>query len=231
MSELISSLTESSSEASATISVGSALLYAVIAGVLGVVIALTYMKTGKVSKNFARTLIILPILVCVVMLAVNGNLGASVAVLGAFSLVRFRSLQGTSREIMFIFFAMTVGIACSIGYPHYAAAITVLVCAIQLILEAMHFGETKVDEKELRVTIPENLDYNTIFDDIFEQVTTSCKLVKVKTTNMGSMYELTYHIRLVEDAAEKSMIDAIRCRNGNLTVICGRRDCNPLEEL
>ncbi len=231
MSELISSLTESSSEASATISVGSALLYAVIAGVLGVVIALTYMKTGKVSKNFARTLIILPILVCVVMLAVNGNLGASVAVLGAFSLVRFRSLQGTSREIMFIFFAMTVGIACSIGYPHYAAAITVLVCVIQLGLEAMHFGETKVDEKELRVTIPENLDYNTIFDDIFEQVTTSCKLVKVKTTNMGSMYELTYHIRLVEDAAEKSMIDAIRCRNGNLTVICGRRDCNPLEEL
>ncbi len=226
MSEL---LTAASS--AATFSMGNAILYAVVAGVLGVLIALTYMKTGKVSKHFARTLIVLPILVCVVMIAVNGNLGASVAVLGAFSLVRFRSLQGTSREIGFIFFSMTVGITCSIGHIGYGAIITVIVCAVHLLLQWVHFGEKKKEDKELRITIPENLDYNDIFDDIFEKYTELCKLVSVKTTNMGSMYELTYHIELLNEGTEKNMIDDIRCRNGNLTVVCGRRDYNPLEEL
>lgn len=222
-------LTETSSATSLTTE--SALLYALVAGGLGVLIALTYMKTGKVSKHFARTLIVLPVLVCVVMLAVNGNLGASVAVLGAFSLVRFRSLQGTSREIGFIFFAMTVGITCSVGHLGYATLITLGVCIIHLALHILHFGEKKTEEKELRITIPENLDYGEIFDDIFERYTEKNQLVSVKTTNMGSMYELTYFIQLVSQDKEKNMIDDIRCRNGNLTVICGRRDYSPLEEL
>lgn len=221
-------LTETSST---TLTTGSALLYALVAGGLGVLIALTYMKTGKVSKHFARTLIVLPVLVCVVMLAVNGNLGASVAVLGAFSLVRFRSLQGTSREIGFIFFAMTVGITCSVGHLGYAALITLAVCIIHLALHILHFGEKKAEEKELRITIPENLDYGEVFDDIFEHYTEKHQLVSVKTTNMGSMYELTYFIQLQSQDKEKNMIDDIRCRNGNLTVVCGRRDYSPLEEL
>lgn len=221
-------LTETSST---TITTGSALLYAAVAGGLGILIALTYMKTGRVSKHFARTLIVLPVLVCVVMLAVNGNLGASVAVLGAFSLVRFRSLQGTSREIGFIFFAMTVGITCSVGHLGYAALITLGVCIIHLALHLLHFGEQKSEEKELRITIPENLDYREIFDDIFERYTEKRQLVSVKTTNMGSMYELTYHMKLALPDQEKQMMDEIRCRNGNLTVICGRRDYSPLEEL
>ena len=222
-------LTETSS--TATMTTESALLYALVAGGLGVLIAFTYMKTGKVSKHFARTLIVLPVLVCVVMLAVNGNLGASVAVLGAFSLVRFRSLQGTSREIGFIFFAMTVGITCSVGHLGYAALITLGVCIIHLALHILHFGEKKTEEKELRITIPENLDYGDIFDDIFERYTKKHQLVSVKTTNMGSMYELTYFIQLMSPDKEKNMIDDIRCRNGNLTVVCGRRDYSPLEEL
>lgn len=221
-------LTETSST---TITTGNALLYAAVAGGLGILIALTYMKTGRVSKHFARTLIVLPVLVCVVMLAVNGNLGASVAVLGAFSLVRFRSLQGTSREIGFIFFAMTVGITCSVGHLGYAALITLGVCIIHLALHILHFGEQKSEEKELRITIPENLDYREIFDDIFERYTEKRQLVSVKTTNMGSMYELTYHVQLALPDQEKQMMDEIRCRNGNLTVICGRRDYSPLEEL
>ena len=178
-------LTETSST---SITTGSALLYAAVAGGLGILIAITYMKTGKVSKHFARTLIVLPVLVCVVMLAVNGNLGASVAVLGAFSLVRFRSLQGTSREIGFIFFAMTVGITCSVGHLGYAALITLGVCIIHLALHLLHFGEQKSEEKELRITIPENLDYREIFDDIFERYTEKRQLVSVKTTIMCSMY-------------------------------------------
>lgn len=229
MSEFITAIDTAGSATS--FSMGNAFLYAVVAGALGVVIALTYMKTGKVSKHFARTLVILPILVCVVMIAVNGNLGASVAVLGAFSLVRFRSLQGTSREIGFIFFSMTIGITCSIGHIGYGALITALVCAVHILLQLFHFGDRKKEEKELRITIPENLDYNDIFDDIFETYTNTNKLIAVKTTNMGSMYELTYHIELLNEGTEKKMIDEIRCRNGNLTVVYGRRDYNALEEL
>lgn len=208
-----------------------AFLYTIVAGVLGVVISLTYLKTGKVSKNFARTLIILPMLVCAVMLVVNGNLGTSVAIVGAFSLIRFRSLQGNSRDIAFVFFAMTIGLICSVGYLVLAIGIAVLICCVLFLLQVMHYGEQKHFEKELKVTIPENLDYSGIFDDIFAQYTSQCKLVRVKTTNMGSLYEVTYHMELNDDAEEKQMIDEIRCRNGNLTIICGRRDFNAVDEL
>ncbi|MCF0131309.1 MAG: DUF4956 domain-containing protein [Pseudobutyrivibrio sp.] len=207
------------------------MIYAITSGILGLIISLTYTKTGNVSKNFARTLVVLPILVCVVMIAVNGNLGASVAVLGAFSLVRFRSLQGTSREIGFVFFDMTVGICCAIGQLALALVITVFVCILHLIFELTGFGVSKNDIKNLRITIPENLDYSNIFDDLFEQYTHEHKLVAVKTTNMGSMYELGYEVRLLDDRYEKNFIDEVRTRNGNLTVICGRCDKNELEEL
>ena len=225
------STTSATTTTATTLSLSNAVIYAVVAGLLGILIAVTYMKTGKVSKNFARTLIILPILVCVVMLAVNGNLGASVAVLGAFSLVRFRSLQGTSREIAFIFFAMTIGITCSIGYIAFAVIITILVCAIHFVLQVLHFADKDSMDKDLRITIPENLDYSDVFNDIFDTYTTSCKLIRVRTSNMGSMYEVNYQIKLADEKKEKKFLDEIRCRNGNLTVICGKTDYNPLEEL
>ena len=201
-----------------------AFVYAVAAGVLGVIISLTYMKTGKVSKNFARTLIILPVLVSVVITMVNGNLGTSVAIVGAFSLIRFRSLQGSSRDIAFIFFAMTAGLTCSMGYLPFAAAVTVFVCVILVVLQLSHYGEKRTEEKDLRITIPENLDYTNIIEEIFEQYTKGHKLLQVKTTNMGSLYELRYHTTLKEAAKEKEFLDALRCRNGNLTVILGRTD-------
>ena len=209
--------------------VWTAFFYAVIAGILGVGISLTYMKTGKVSKNFARTLIILPVLVCVVMTIVNGNLGTSVAIVGAFSLIRFRSLQGSSRDIAFIFFAMTAGLTCSMGYLIYAAAVTVLVCVILFVLQVVHYGEKRTEEKDLRMTIPENLDYPHIFEEIFEEYTKEHKLIQVKTTNMGSLYELRYQTVLKEKEREKEFLDAVRCRNGNLTVILGRTDMNEEE--
>ncbi|MCR5144022.1 MAG: DUF4956 domain-containing protein [Lachnospiraceae bacterium] len=227
ISEILTTITSSTS----SLSVTTACVYGGAALILGLIISLTYMKTGKVSKNFARTLIILPSLVCVVMLAVNGNLGASVAVLGAFSLVRFRSLQGTSREIGFIFFAMTVGILCSVSAVILAAVVTVAICGMHFVLHGVKFAEKVTMDKELRITIPENLDYTDIFDDLFEEYTSSSKLNRVKTTNMGSMYELTYQVALKDETKEKKFLDEIRCRNGNLTVICGRMDYNQLEEL
>ena len=227
ISEILTTITSSTS----SLSVTTACVYGGIALILGLIISLTYMKTGKVSKNFARTLIILPALVCVVMLAVNGNLGASVAVLGAFSLVRFRSLQGTSREIGFIFFAMTVGILCSVSAVILAAVVTIAICGMHFVLHGVKFAEKVTMDKELRITIPENLDYTDIFDDLFEEYTSSSKLNRVKTTNMGSMYELTYQVALKDETKEKKFLDEIRCRNGNLTFICGRMDYNQLEEL
>lgn len=207
-----------------TVSVMTALGYALMAGVLGLVISLSYLKTGKVSKNFARTLVVLPIMVCVVMTMVNGNLGTSVAIMGAFSLIRFRSLQGSSRDIGYIFFAMTIGLTCSMGYLLFAAAITGIIIVIMLVLKGVKYAESNKQQKDLRITIPEHLDYTEIFDELFEKFTKEHKLMRVKTTNMGSLYELEYYVTLKDEKKEKEFLDEIRCRNGNLTVICGRTD-------
>ena len=190
------------------------------------------MKTGnRVSKNFARTLITLPILVCIVLLVVNGNFGTSIAVLGAFSLVRFRSLQGSSRDISFIFFSMTIGIVCAVGEVILATILTTAICIIYFILNAIKYGANNTEEKDLKITIPENLDYSDIFDDLFERYTKEHRQIAVRTTNMGSMYEINYRVKLKNEREEKQFLDDIRMRNGNLTVICGRCDMNEAEEL
>ncbi|MCR4694187.1 MAG: DUF4956 domain-containing protein [Pseudobutyrivibrio sp.] len=228
MDNILSLLTTSSGE---TINVYTALAYSLVAGLLGLFISFTYLKTGKVSKNFARTLVILPILVCVVLISVNGNFGTSIAVLGAFSLIRFRSLQGSSRDIGFIFLTMTVGIVCAVGQPLFALSLTLIVCLIHFVLSAVNYGAKKGEEKDLRITIPENLDYSDIFDDLFDKYTNTVKLISVKTANMGSMYEIDYRVSLKDSIREKDFLDDIRMRNGNLTVYCGRCDINEAEEL
>lgn len=229
MESILSALQGASTET--TLTIADAMIDAGIAAILGLIISLTYIKTGKASKNFARTLIILPSLVCMVMLAVNGNFGTSLAVVGAFSLVRFRSLQGSSRDIGFIFFTMTVGIICAIGELPLALIVTAFICVIHFALFITGYAGTEADEKDLRVTIPENLDYSDIFDDLFEKYTKNHKQVAVKTTNMGSMYEIAYRIKLDDEKLEKQFLDEIRMRNGNLTVVCGRCDMNEAEEL
>lgn len=209
--------------AAADMTVGNALLCTVVSLILGLFIAIIYMSQGSYSKSFVMTLVILPALVQIVIMLVNGNLGTSVAVLGTFSLVRFRSVPGSSKEIAVIFFAMAVGLATGTGFLTFAAMITVIIGLVFLVLGKASFGESKENEKDLRITIAEHIDYTEIFEDIFKEYTSKCKLQRVKTTNLGSMYELEYHITLKDVKKEKEMIDSIRCRNGNLTVICGRR--------
>ncbi len=206
-----------------SLTVQNALLCALVSLLLGVLIAVIYGYQGTSSKNFMVTLVMLPVLVQMIIMLVNGNLGTSVAVLGAFSLVRFRSVPGSSKEMAVIFFAMAAGLATGTGYLGFAAVMTVMIGLVFLILERTHFGETKREQKDLRITIAEHLDYTEIFDDIFRKYTNNCRLQRVKTTNLGSMYELEYYITLKDIRQEKEMIDAIRCRNGNLTIICGRR--------
>ncbi len=205
-----------------TLSIQTALICMVVSILLGLVMAFAYMIQGKYTKQFVITLVILPVLVQTVIMLVNGNLGTSVAVMGAFSLVRFRSLPGSARDISAIFFAMVVGLAAGMGFVSYAVIITVLVCIIMVVLSKSKLGETKEEEKDLRITIPENLDYSEIFDDLFEKYAKIHSLNRVKTTNMGSMYELSYGVVIKADSSEKEFIDELRCRNGNLPIVCSR---------
>lgn len=205
-----------------SLTIETALICTVVSLILGGIIAVIYMTQGTYTKSFIITLILLPALVQAVIMVVNGNLGAGVAVMGAFSLVRFRSIPGSSKEISSIFFAMVVGLATGMGYITYAVLITVIIGLALFLLSRFSFGDKKNINKELRVTIPENLDYTDVFDDIFKKYTKNVTLTKVKTTNLGSMYDLYYEIELLDGSKEKEMIDDIRCRNGNLTIICGR---------
>lgn len=189
---------------------------------LGLLIAFAYWLGGRVSKPLAISLIVLPAIVQTVIMMVNGNVGAGVAVMGAFNLVRFRSVPGSAREISFIFLSMAVGLATGMGYLTFAAVITVVVALILIVLGLLPAGMGKKEEKLLRVVMPEDLDYAGVFDDIFEKYTSSCSIDRVKTTNLGSMFEVSYIIQLKDAKKEKEMIDEIRCRNGNLTIICSR---------
>lgn len=190
--------------------------------VLGIGVAGVYMYKNEYNRNFVITLALLPAMVQVVISLVNGNLGTGVAVLGAFSLVRFRSVPGSAREISSIFFAMAIGLATAMGYIIYAFAFLLIIGAMTILLTLIHFGDSRSQEKDLRITIPEDLDYTGIFDDLFAAYTRRAELLRVKTTNMGSLYELRYRILLKDDSTEKQLLDKLRCRNGNLTILCGR---------
>lgn len=205
------------------ISVQQALICMAVSLILGLIIAVIYMYTGNCSKNFAVTLALLPVLVQIVIMMVNGNIGTGVAVMGAFGLVRFRSIPGSSKEILGVFFAMAVGLATGTGVVIYAVLCTVIVGLIFLILCKSSFGEIGTQERDLKISIPENLEYAGLFDDIFATYTTKHYLESVKTTNLGSMFELRYKITMKSSADEKKMIDDIRVRNGNLTIMCGKQ--------
>lgn len=202
------------------ISLGNFLTCLAAALLLGAIIALCAGFRTRSSGSFLLTLAVLPAIVSVVIMLVNGNLGAGVAVAGAFSLVRFRSMPGTAREIGMIFLAMAVGLACGMGYPTFAGIFTLVMCAVMCLYVLLRFGQKRDFRlrKTLRVTVPEDLDYGTIFDDIFAQFTTHADLVSVKTTNLGSLNRLTYEIVLKQSGSEKALIDALRCRNGNLEI-------------
>lgn len=199
--------------------------------ILGVFIAFVYMKTSTYTKSFVITLSLLPAVVEIVIMMVNGNVGAGVAVAGAFSLVRFRSAPGTGREITAIFLSMAVGLATGMGYLAVAAVFTLIVMAMYAILSRSGFGETGGKERILRITVPESLDFEGIFDDIFVKYTRKADLNDVRTTGMGSLYRLTYQIEMREGGSVKAMIDEIRERNGNLEIVCTRETEMRVDEL
>ncbi|MDE7325310.1 MAG: DUF4956 domain-containing protein [Lachnospiraceae bacterium] len=190
--------------------------------VFGLLLAVTYMSKGKYTKSFAITLVILPAVVQIVIMMVNGSIGTGVAIAGAFSLVRFRSQPANAKEISTIFLAMAIGLTNAMGYLTFALFVTIVFCLLLFILDHSKFGEGRQDAREIRITIPESLDYTDVFDDLFAEYLKNVSLERVKTTNMGSMFELTYLAEFIKGVNQKEFIDAVRCRNGNLTVYVSR---------
>lgn len=201
----------------------SAFLMCIFAAlILGVLTALVFSFRNRHSGSLILALAVLPPIVTLVIMMVNGNIGAGLAVAGTFSLVRFRSAPGTAREICGLFMSTAIGITCGMGYIGIAAVFFLVMAVFLVALSLFRFGETAASSRQLKITIPENLDYDGLFDDIFEKYTSQHELVRVKTTNMGTLYELTYSINLKTPEVSKQFIDDIRCRNGNLNIICGR---------
>ncbi len=205
--------------------ISTTLLAAGVALVLGIILAITHMKTSQTTKGFLVTLATLPLLVMAVMIMINGNLGTSIAILGAFSLIRFRSLQGHAKDLLAVFFAMMIGLACGMGHILFGAIMTVIAVIAIVIFTYTHFLEPDSHERILKIVIPEDMDYDEVFDDIFKKYTSRHKLVRTKTINMGSLYKLTYDIRLKNNVKEKAMLDEIRVKNMNLKVLLSEPCC------
>lgn len=193
---------------------------------IGLLLAFMYMYRTRYTKSFVVTLALLPAVVCVVIMMVNGNVGTGVAVAGAFSLVRFRSVPGTAKEIGILFLAMGAGLITGMGYLGYALLFSIIVSGVSMLYTHLDFGAKKRDAlyKTLNITIPENLDYSDVFEPLLESYTSSYELVKVKTTNMGSLFRLTYNLTLQKENTEKELIDKLRCRNGNLEITISKQE-------
>ena len=186
--------------------------------ILGLIISLTHKYTSNASKSFLVTVAILPILVQTVIMIVNGNLGTSVAVMGAFSLIRFRSMPGNAKEILIVFFAMAIGLATGMGFIGISIIVTIIGCLLLIIFNNTKLFDKDRREKKLKILIAENLDYEEVFDDILNKYLVNVEMESVKTVNMGSMFELHYNIILKNDISEKKFIDELRVRNGNLKI-------------
>jgi hypothetical protein len=212
-----------------SLDVKSTLISIFAALVLGLIICFTYLAvTAKKdrSASFILSLIILPAIVAVVIVLIGGNLARAFSMAGIFTIVRFRSIPGDSKDISYVFLSMAVGLSVGLGYLTLGAVITVIVGAVIVVVIKTGFGITKQKEKRLKITIPEDMNYQDAFDDLFAKYTNRCEMLKVRTTNMGTLFELSYDVIMKNDISEKEFIDSLRCRNGNLTIQLGVKDTN-----
>ena len=224
MQELFKSIFDSTQT---NVSVGNFLLCILISLVAGLIYLLAYSYKNKTSGSFKTAIFILPTIVSVVIMMVNGNIGAGVAVAGAFSLVRFRSAQGSAKEICAIFAAMCSGLIIGTGYLAFGILFSILACVIIAVSNViLKKSDKKCRRKTLKITIPEDLDYGNVFDDVFSEFSEENELVNVKTVNLGSMFRLTYELTLKKDADEKKLVDKLRERNGNLEIVLSKVDLN-----
>lgn len=212
-----------------SLNVKSTLISIFAALVLGLVICVTYLATTAKkdrSASFILSLIILPTIVAVVIILIGGNVARAFSMAGIFTIVRFRSIPGDSRDISYVFLSMAVGLSIGLGYLTLGAVIAVIICAVIIIVNKSGFGVSKQKEKRLKVTVPEDMNYQGAFDDLFAKYTNHCEMQKVRTTNMGTLFEISYDVIMKEGISEKEFIDMLRCRNGNMTIQLGVKDNN-----
>lgn len=207
--------------ANTSISLTNAILTITVSFILGMIISLTYMKTCNkkgYSQSFSLTLVLIPTVVAIIILLIGSNVARAFSLAGAFSIIRFRSAPGDPKDISYVLFAMAAGLACGAGFFGYASIFTIFLCLLMFVLGLFKFGAKKTSEKLLKIVIPEDLDYEGAFDEVFEKFTTNYELRKVKTTNLGSLYELVYTVVIDNKMNQKEFLDELRCRNGNLNI-------------
>ena len=189
--------------------------------ILGFLISLVYMRTTKkagYSPSFTVTLIMLPVIISIIILLVGNNVARAFSLAGAFSLIRFRSAPGEPKDIAYVFFTLAVGLCCGMGYIGYAIIFTIILCLVMLILDVTRFAMPKTKAMSLKIIVPEDLNYEGVFDEILNSYTTNYKIESIRTRVFGALFELNYSIHLLEEANQKQFIDALRCRNGNLNI-------------
>ena len=221
---MLDTIFETDLDQTINLSLDTMLLSVIAALILGLIISFIYIysdKEKKYSTSFAISLVILPAVVAVVIMLVGSNIARAFSMGGAFALVRFRSIPGDSKDISTVFYAMAVGLAAGLGFVGYAAIITLIIGAVYFVLVRAGYGKRRNGYKTLKIMVPENMSFSGAFDDLFEKYADDVKLIKVRTTNMGSLFELTYDISVKKDTDEKEFIDELRCRNGNLNILLG----------
>lgn len=216
-----------SSAATETLTLGNALMVIMSSLLLGLLLSVVYIKNQKnqgYSGTFAVTLIMLPAIIALIIMLVGNNVARAFSLAGAFSLIRFRSAPGDPKDIAYIFFSLAVGLACGMGYIGYGALFAVILCTVISLLNLLKFAESQPAPMRLKIVVPENLNYQGLFDDIFADYTKASRLLRLKTTEFGSLYEMTYDIKMKEGADQKQFIDRLRSRNGNLTIALNIND-------
>lgn len=204
-----------------SISLITAMLTIVVAFLLGGIISLTYMRTcekNSYSQNFSLTLVLIPMVIAIIILLIGSNVARAFSLAGAFSIIRFRSAPGDPKDIAYVLFAMAAGLACGVEFYGYAVLFTTILCVIMLILNFFNFGRKNFSQKLIKITVPEDLDFEGAFDEVFQRFTDSYQLIKVKTIDLGSLYQLVYTVTIDYKTNQKELLDALRCRNGNLNI-------------
>ena len=199
----------------------NALIVLITSIVLGLIISLSYMHTNnkdRFGSNFSVTLVMLPVIIAIIILLVGNNVARAFSLAGAFSIIRFRSAPGDPKDIAYVFFTLAVGLTCGMGYIGYAVIFTVILSALMFILDIINFGTPKGKSMQLKITVPEDLNYEGVFEEVLNEFATSYAIERVRTRDFGALFELYYIVNLKPDADQKKFLDELRCRNGNLNI-------------
>lgn len=216
-----------SSTMSESLTFGTTLLVVFSSLALGLCISAVYMLTHKneeYNASFVVTLIMLPAIIAMIIYLIGNNVARAFSLAGAFSLIRFRSAAGDPKDIAYVFFTLGVGLACGMGYIGYAALFAAILCAVMTVLTLLNYGSRHSGPLRLRIVIPEDMDYNNAFDETLREYTASYRCVRVKTTDFGSLFEITYDITMKDIADSKAFIDKLRSKNGNLNITLSLRE-------